>query len=67
MDKFPHTAILSTHKLSVVDPDKGVGGRGWLFVACPAGFSSFCDLFIFNQKYGEDLGPLGSSPRSVTD
>ena len=46
-----------------------VGGRGeggqWCFVACPAGFSSFCDS-LFSPKIGGGGCPPGPSPRSAT-
>ena len=57
MDKFPHTAILSTHKLSVVDPDKGVGGgAGFLLLALPAFLPSVIYLFL-TKNMGKTLAP----------
>ena len=39
-------------------------------IACPAGFSSFCDfhyfIFVFQNKGGGGAGPPGPSPRSAT-
>ena len=57
MDKFPHTAILSTHKLSVVDPDRGWGGgAGFLLLALPAFLPSVIYLFL-TQNMGKTLAP----------
>ena len=47
----------------------GGGGGGAFFVACPAGFSSFCDSFFKTKVEGADgvgLGSRGPSPRSDT-
>ena len=41
------------------------GGGVGFFVACPAGFSSFCDFFSFTQNKGEARAPRGPSPRSA--
>ena len=54
---------------AVADPDLELRGPQF-FVACPAGFSSFCDSFCFftqNREGGGGVGgPLGPSPRSAT-
>ena len=38
----------------------GGGGEGAFFVACPAGFSSFCDSFFKTKVKGADRVGLGS-------
>ena len=51
------------------DVELGGGGGGAFFVACPAGFSSFCDSFFKTKVEGADgvgLGSRGPSPRSDT-
>ena len=58
----------SPKESSVAYPDLELKGRRCFFVACPTGFSSFCDSSsFFTQKKKGGLGPPGPSPNSATD
>ena len=56
-------SLLEMKRLTVADPDLELG-RG-VGVACPAGFSSFCDLFFILPEIRGGGGPSPSSATGV--